>query len=355
MPDGGLPTEAVVYVVDDDPKARARLRALSESVALRVETYTSGPDLPRQADMDRPGCLVLNVRMRRMGGLDLLEALRRKGCRGPAVFLGDHASVALAVRAMQAGASHFMQEPADEQELIDPVRRAVARDVRRVRAETRTKAAQARFAVLSAREAEVFRPVVAGHANKDIAHRLGIRPRTVEAHRVHGMAKLGAGSLAELVSFAIRHGLATPPDPGAVTRPSGSRPRPPPAAAGAFDGMGSLPGAYRAARRMGETVAMEPDKLLQKSLARAGIAPAATYTTGQVARVLGVSAETVRRLVDAYEPPAVGATTPQDPQRGPSGLRAIRIQSHRRIPHDVLRDWLRDNSAYARLNGPDDP
>jgi len=100
---------------------------------------------------------------------------------------------------------------------------------------------------------------------------------------------------------------------------------------------------------------MKPDDFLSDALRRCGIAPAATYSTGQVARLLGVSPETIRRLVDAYEPSAreAGADPARDPVRRPTGLRAIRIHTHRRVPHDALAEWLRANSAYLRLYGPD--
>jgi hypothetical protein len=97
-------------------------------------------------------------------------------------------------------------------------------------------------------------------------------------------------------------------------------------------------------------VAMDPERLFAQSLRKAGIVPAATYSTGQVARVIGVSPETVRRLVDAYEPPDVTRRGERKSGRSLSGLRALRIVSHRRIPHDALVDWLRDNAAYLRLN-----
>lgn len=98
---------------------------------------------------------------------------------------------------------------------------------------------------------------------------------------------------------------------------------------------------------------MDPERFLHEGLTRAGLPPAATYTTGQVARILGVSPETVRRLVDAYEPPGAGSDPPpvKGRQRSPTGLRALRITTHRRIPHDALVEWLRDNAAYLRMYG----
>jgi hypothetical protein len=110
------------------------------------------------------------------------------------------------------------------------------------------------------------------------------------------------------------------------------------------------PPAVRAPAADGGMVAMDPERLVAQSLRNAGIAPAATYSTGQVARVIGVSPETVRRLVDAYEPPDMTGRGARRGGRSPSGLRALRIVSHRRIPHDALVDWLRDNAAYLRLN-----
>lgn len=100
---------------------------------------------------------------------------------------------------------------------------------------------------------------------------------------------------------------------------------------------------------------MEPENILSECLRRAGIDPAAAYTTGQVARILGVSAETIRRLVDAYEPAAreAGADPARPRAHGPTGMRAVRIHTHRRVPHDALVEWLRDNAAYLRLYGPD--
>jgi len=95
---------------------------------------------------------------------------------------------------------------------------------------------------------------------------------------------------------------------------------------------------------------MDPERVVAQNLRNAGVQPAATYSTGQVARVIGVSPETVRRLVDAYEPPEAAARGTPGNGRGPSGLRALRIVTHRRIPHDALVDWIRDNAAYLRLN-----
>jgi len=207
MPEDGAAQEPTVFVVDDDPGVCDSLRYLLKSVRLRVETFDSPAVFLERIDPARPGCLVLDVRMPGIGGLDLLAALRERACDLPVVFVSAHGSVSLAVRAMQAGATDFLEKPVDDEVLIAAVQRAVTSDLDR-RAE---KAAQAgtvaRYAALSAREREVLGLLVDGLANKEVAARLGLSPKTVEAHRAHVIEKMGAGSLAELVAIVVRLGL----------------------------------------------------------------------------------------------------------------------------------------------------
>lgn len=208
--------EPTVFVVDDDPAVCDSLRFLFESVGLRTVCHASPTPFLERFESDGPGCLVLDVRMPRMGGLDLLAALRRRGCELPVVFITGHASVPLAVRAMEAGATHFLEKPVDDEVLVSQVQRAIARDARRRARETRRRRALENYATLTPREREVLDLVVAGQPNKAIAARLGLSEKTVESHRAHLMKKMGADSLAALVAAAIRWDLTGKPvdDPG---------------------------------------------------------------------------------------------------------------------------------------------
>jgi FixJ family two-component response regulator len=193
----------VVYVVDDDPAMRASLRWLIESVGLQVRTCASAQEFLRTYDGQEAGCLVLDVRMPGMSGLDLQAELTVRGIDIPILIITGYAEVPLAVRAMKAGAFDFIEKPFSDQTLLDRIRAAVAKD----EVERRRHAARAdvrrRLALLTPRERDVMQLVVAGKSNKMVAFDLGLKSKTVEVHRAHVMEKLKAESLADLVRFAL--------------------------------------------------------------------------------------------------------------------------------------------------------
>jgi two-component system, LuxR family, response regulator FixJ len=201
-----MPPEPIVFVVDDDRAMRESLRWLLESVGLTVRTYANAADFLREYEPTQPGCLVLDVRMPGMSGLDLQAELVRRGAGLPTIIVTGHAEVPMAVRAVKAGAVDFIEKPFSDQLLLDRVRQALEidrleREVRRRREEARR-----RLETLSAREREVLMLVAAGKANKEIAAELGLSQKTVEVHRSHVMSKMFVDSLAELIRVAILAG-----------------------------------------------------------------------------------------------------------------------------------------------------
>jgi FixJ family two-component response regulator len=195
--------EPTVFVVDDDPGIRDSVTWLFQSVGLPVETYGSAQEFLDRYVPSRPGCLILDVRLPGMGGLDLLEALRRRGATLPVIVVTAFGEVHSAVRAMKSGAIDVMEKPTRDQVLLDRVQQALDLDRRtRVSLASRAEAA-ARYARLSKREVEVLRLIIAGKANKVIASELTRSPKTVESHRAAIMRKLGVHSTAELVRVVM--------------------------------------------------------------------------------------------------------------------------------------------------------
>lgn len=195
---------ATVFVVDDDAAVRESLSLLIRSMGLSVETFDSAQQFLSGCDPARAGCLVLDIRMPGMSGLDLQDTLGEHGIGLPVIFITGHGDVTLAVRAMKAGAVDFIEKPFNDQQLLDRINQAIEidrvnRDVRDAR-----EAAAARLALLSPREREVMERVVRGEANKVVAAELGLSERTVEIHRAKVMAKTGSRSLAELVAMVTR-------------------------------------------------------------------------------------------------------------------------------------------------------
>jgi FixJ family two-component response regulator len=192
-----------VYIVDDDEAVRGSLRFLIRSVGLPAQVYTSAQEFLAAYDRRDPGCLLLDVRMPGMSGLDLQQELNRRGATIPVVFITGHGDVPMAVEAMQQGAFDFLQKPFRDQDLLDRVQRALARDAESrarlaARAEIRT-----RLATLTPREKEVMELITRGKANKVVGAELGVSQRTVEIHRAHVMEKMHASSLAELVRMVL--------------------------------------------------------------------------------------------------------------------------------------------------------
>jgi len=206
-----------VFVIDDDRSVRDALRRLLTSVGMTVEVFPTAQAFLSARRADAPGCLVLDVRLPGLSGLDLQRELVDSDAALPIIFLTGHADVPMSVRAMKAGAVEFLTKPFREQELLDAIRSAIDRD-RAGRAERRELTElRSRYASLTPRERDVLGGIVAGLLNKQIAGELGTSEVTVKEQRGHLMQKMQAGSVAELVRFASRLGI-TPPRSG-VTLP----------------------------------------------------------------------------------------------------------------------------------------
>ena len=200
------PPEPTVFVVDDDRAMRESLSWLLDSVGLHVRSYATAADFLADHDPAQPGCLVLDVRMPGMSGLDLQAELARRGVELPTIVITGHAEVSMAVRAVKSGAIDFIEKPFSDQLLLDRVRQALEIDRQAREVRSRREDARRRLATLTAREREVLNLVVAGRANKEIAFELGVSPKTVEVHRAHVMSKMCVDSLAELIRVTLLAG-----------------------------------------------------------------------------------------------------------------------------------------------------
>ena len=193
-----------VFVVDDDPAIRIAMQALMESVHLQHEIFGSADEFLEQFSDDRAGCLILDIRMPGLGGLELQELLVQRHSTLPIIFITGHGDVPMAVEAMQKGAVDFIQKPFRDQDLLDRIHHALKADrERRVEQRQHSEVAE-RVARLTNREHEVFDLVVTGKANKVIAYELGVSQRTVEIHRARVMEKMEARSLADLVKLHMQ-------------------------------------------------------------------------------------------------------------------------------------------------------
>lgn len=195
--------ETTVFIVDDDQEVRDALQLLMESVGLKVEAYSSAQGFLGQFDPDRPGCMILDVRMPGMSGLDLQAKLAQERLHPPIVIITGHGDVPMAVRAVQAGAVDFIQKPFNDQALLDCVHRALSRDAEQRGEASRLQDIQDRFDRLTPREQEVLHLVIAGKRNKVIAAELGISQSTVEAHRAKVMEKMEASTLSDLMRMVL--------------------------------------------------------------------------------------------------------------------------------------------------------
>jgi FixJ family two-component response regulator len=194
-----------VFLVDDDEAVRDSLRFLLRSVGLASEAYDTAQAFLAAFDAGRSGCLVLDVRMPGMNGLDLAQALRDdEKSTLPIIFISGHGDVPMAVKAMQLGAMHFIQKPFRDQELLDLIFAALKQDAANRQALSEQQSIRRCLATLTPRECEVLEKLLNGDANKVIAHDLSVSQRTVEIHRSHIMEKMQAGSLAELVRMVLK-------------------------------------------------------------------------------------------------------------------------------------------------------
>jgi FixJ family two-component response regulator len=203
-------TDAVVFVVDDDASMRESLKNLIRSVGLRVELFTSAQEFLRSKRPDVPSCLVLDVRLPGLSGLDLQKRTSDAGMEVPIIFITGHGDIPMSVRAMKAGAVEFLTKPFRDQDLLDAIQQALERDRKAREQLAALEELRRRFASLTPRERAVMTRVVAGLLNKQIGAELGTSETTVKIHRHQVMEKMRAGSLPELVRMADRLGIAVP-------------------------------------------------------------------------------------------------------------------------------------------------
>ncbi len=202
-----MSAEPIVFVLDDDAAVRDSLSELLQSCAYAVRTFESCDAFLTELDEDMDGCIVLDVRMPGMSGLELQAQLAEMNCLLPVIIVTGHGDLPMAVKAMKAGAIDFIEKPYDDEEILSSVRDALSRGAEQ-RANAATAAAvQTNIAKLTPREREVLEQVALGHPNKIVAYNLGISPRTVEIHRARVIEKLSARNLSHLVRMAITAGI----------------------------------------------------------------------------------------------------------------------------------------------------
>lgn len=197
-------SDAIVFVIDDDESMRAAIRSLIRSVGLKVETFASANDFLRAERPDIPACLILDVRMPGLGGLDLQRDLAAANIHIPIIFITGHGDIPMSVRAMKAGAVEFLTKPFRDQDLLDAIQQALERDRHARSQHAETEELQKRYHSLTPRETEVFGLVVKGLLNKQIALQLGTSEITVKLHRRQVMEKMRADSLADLVRMSSK-------------------------------------------------------------------------------------------------------------------------------------------------------
>jgi two-component system, LuxR family, response regulator FixJ len=206
-----MPDERLVYVVDDDEAVRESLSALLDAKGYTVRTFGLGREFLAAAPSLRPGCLVADIRMPEMDGLELQRNLVGRAFNFPLIVITGHGDVRLAVRAMKAGAIDFIEKPFAVEAIVASIDAALGRLSEGGAEDPLAAAAAARLALLSPREREVLQGLLAGLPNKSIAYDLAISPRTVEIHRARVMDKMGARSLSELIRMSLAAGLQPRP------------------------------------------------------------------------------------------------------------------------------------------------
>jgi FixJ family two-component response regulator len=192
-----------VIVIDDDDAVRSALKLLLKSIGISVLVHSSAQEFLSQYVLDQPGCLVVDVRMPGMSGLQLQQELNMRGAMIPVIFITGHGDISMAVEAMQHGAFDFLPKPFADQDLIDRVQRALKKDAANRDEISQTQHLRQRLELLTPREREVFDLVVGGKPNKVMAGTLGVSQRTIEIHRARVMEKMQANSLAQLVRIRL--------------------------------------------------------------------------------------------------------------------------------------------------------
>jgi FixJ family two-component response regulator len=199
-----------VFVVDDEASLRESLKDLVGSVGLRVEAFASAQEFLRSERPDVPSCLILDVRLKGVSGLDLQKRIAEADMEIPIIFITGHGDIPMTVQAMKAGAVEFLTKPFRDQDLLDAIQQALKRDRKAREQRTEIEELYTRYFSLTSREREVMTLVVAGLLNKQIAGDLGTSEASVKVHRQHVMEKMGAGSLAELVRMADKLRIPAP-------------------------------------------------------------------------------------------------------------------------------------------------